>query len=584
MVHIKYLYKNSIFKIIVGQFLYFFHYILKYAGACKNIYYIIDNKLRLWIRKTCGTSLVLNENSNILVIHIPLPLLIINYVDFNTKFNKEKQRKRLKQPMSNSNYGLLYLEIFVDNYSFLTKQYLKYEVFTPHISYYNTNIAKYFYYSTLSFQINLRNEILNYLVKYLYSIFEVLDKFNSHLFIDHNLAMRDCLTISSLVKNKNLKYYLKFSKFPLINNNILFNFIYSAYFVVNTEVYKLFGRNLIYLEVNYVYPYKYIRPLDSYIVTLCISVYVKKYIIKYTIPLYKYNLSRDISVYSINNKKYIIKFLSLSYPESESKVILYLWNANENRLFYSYGFEYANANSYKKNNINKFYLNIILLIGLVLSLSIPSLICTLTGINLYDQYTITDSIYSRSFINIRIGCATVFWSLIFYLWVLNKNKLNLTIFNKPFILGSGIIVKGGFEGLGEPELDTQHVTHKPMHMLNRDKLKDLDEDLISLALLEAQNESLSKNCSTTPPRHNPEVNGVPISYPTGYKTSTEKRPFYGSPFWAPSPKTASPTESNLESAFTSEGKGKNKVRFNENEDVTEIPNSASANANKTLNE
>jgi hypothetical protein len=121
-------------------------------------------------------------------------------------------------------------------------------------------------------------------------------------------------------------------------------------------------------------------------------------------------------------------------------------------------------------------------------------------------------------------------------------------------------------------------------MLNRDKLKDLDEDLISLALLEAQKESLSNNCSTTPPRHNPEANGVPISYPTGCKTSTGKRPFYGSPFWAPTPDTASPAESNLESAFTSEGKSKNKVRFNDIEDVTEIPNSASANANKTLNE
>jgi hypothetical protein len=210
--------------------------------------------------------------------------------------------------MSNSKYGLLYLESFVDNYSFVTKQYLKYEVFTPHISYYNSNIAKYFYYSTLSFQINLRSEILNYLAKYLYSIFEVLDKFQTHLFIDHNLALRDCLTISSLAKNKFLKYYLNFSKFPLIKNNILFNFIYSAYFVVNTEVYKPFGRNLIYLDVNYLYQYKYIRPLDSYIVTLCIAVYIKKYIIKYTIPLYNYNLSRDISVYSINNKKYIIKF------------------------------------------------------------------------------------------------------------------------------------------------------------------------------------------------------------------------------------------------------------------------------------
>jgi hypothetical protein len=109
----------------------------------------------------------------------------------------------------------------------------------------------------------LRSETLNYLAKDLYSLLDVIEKFQSHLFIDHNLEMTDCLTISSLAKNKFLKYYLKDSKIPLINSNTLFNFIYSAYFGGNTEVYKPFGRNLTYLDVNSLYPYNAINPMPG---------------------------------------------------------------------------------------------------------------------------------------------------------------------------------------------------------------------------------------------------------------------------------------------------------------------------------
>lgn len=114
-------------------------------------------------------------------------------------------------------------------YSFLNKHNLNYEGLTPHISYYNSNIDKDWYYSTLSLNWNLRSETLNYLAKDLSSLLEVLDQFQSPLFMDHNLEMTDCLTISSLAKNKFLKYSLKDSKILLINSNTLFNFIYSAY-------------------------------------------------------------------------------------------------------------------------------------------------------------------------------------------------------------------------------------------------------------------------------------------------------------------------------------------------------------------
>ena len=97
---------------------------------------------------------------------------------------------------------------------------------------------------------------------------------------------------------------------------------------------------------------------------------------------------------------------------------------------------------------------------------------------------------------------------------------------------SGITIKGGFEGLGDTELDTQHVSPITMHRFNNSKLKEKDEDLLSLALSDAQNESLSTN--STPPRLNPDVNGVPIPNPSGCKNagpSKGGRPYLGSLFW-----------------------------------------------------
>lgn len=81
----------------------------------------------------------------------------------------------------------------------------------------------------------------------------------------------------------------------------------------------------------------------------------------------------------------------------------------------------------------------------------------------------------------------------------------------------GINIKGGFEGLGDIELDTQHVSPITMQRFNNSKLKEKDEDLLSLALSDAQNESLSTN--STPPRLNPDVNGGPIPNPSGCKNA-----------------------------------------------------------------
>ena len=67
----------------------------------------------------------------------------------------------------------------------------------------------------------------------------------------------------------------------------------------------------------------------------------------------------------------------------------------------------------KKKNINTKYFIILGLFGIVLSPGAPTFIYSMTGVNIYEQHNITESIYSKSVINIRITCATVFYILFF---------------------------------------------------------------------------------------------------------------------------------------------------------------------------
>ncbi|KAF8805670.1 hypothetical protein BYT27DRAFT_7224747 [Phlegmacium glaucopus] len=104
--------------------------------------------------------------------------------------------------------------------------------------------------------LNYVEEALIYLAKNLNSLLEILTKFQYHLWEDHNIEMTEA-------KNKFFKYYLKNSKIPLINTNNLFNFIYLAYYGGITEVYKPYGQDLTYLDVNSLYPFSAKNPMPG---------------------------------------------------------------------------------------------------------------------------------------------------------------------------------------------------------------------------------------------------------------------------------------------------------------------------------
>ena len=139
-------------------------------------------------------------------------------------------------------------------YSFVNENNLTYIGQTPSISYYNSiSLSEYNkIYSENSW--SLKAETIKYIKQDLLGLLELLDKFKSYLFIEHNVEMTQGLTISRLALNKFIFNYLNDSKIPLITKLSIFDFIYKGYYGGRTEVFKPYGKNLFYYDMNSQYP------------------------------------------------------------------------------------------------------------------------------------------------------------------------------------------------------------------------------------------------------------------------------------------------------------------------------------------
>ena len=124
---------------------------------------------------------------------------------------------------------------------------------TPDISYYE-KIKSDDYKSMQSSEWSFKNESIKYLTDDLNSLYEVLIKANKQIFLDYNIDMTDSLTISGLSVRNFLKNYYS-DNIPLVNKTSLYRDIKKAYYKGITEVYKPFGNNLYYYDVNYLYLY-----------------------------------------------------------------------------------------------------------------------------------------------------------------------------------------------------------------------------------------------------------------------------------------------------------------------------------------
>jgi hypothetical protein len=144
-------------------------------------------------------------------------------------------------------------------HSFVNRTNLKYIGKKPDISYY-PSITEIDYKNIKNLNWNLKEECLQYLHYDLTSLLEILKEFSKYIFINFNSQMTEALTITRLALNifKN-KFYksnkIKEKNIPLINKLYLFNYIKTAYYGGITEVYKPYGSNLRYYDVNSLYPF-----------------------------------------------------------------------------------------------------------------------------------------------------------------------------------------------------------------------------------------------------------------------------------------------------------------------------------------
>jgi len=90
-----------------------------------------------------------------------------------------------------------------------------------------------------------------------------MDKFNHYLYLNYGIQMTEGLTISRLALNIYMKDYLNEHKIASITQSYHYNFIKSGYYGGITEVYKPYGKDLKYYDVNSLYPHAALNPMPG---------------------------------------------------------------------------------------------------------------------------------------------------------------------------------------------------------------------------------------------------------------------------------------------------------------------------------
>ena len=138
-------------------------------------------------------------------------------------------------------------------YKFSTTENLFYKGITPNIIYYE-NITLEEYNKIYSSNWSFKDETIKYLKNDLNSLYEILVKANRQIFKDYGVDITDNITISGLAVRIFLKNYYN-NNIPVINKSSIYKDIKQGYYGGMTEVYRPYGENLYYYDVNSLYPY-----------------------------------------------------------------------------------------------------------------------------------------------------------------------------------------------------------------------------------------------------------------------------------------------------------------------------------------
>ena len=153
-------------------------------------------------------------------------------------------------------------------YTFIRADTLNYVGNTPAIEHYklkNKIISLSCYKELYKKDWCLKTETIKYLKRDLLSLLEIMDHFNRYMFIEYNIQITECLTISRLALNIFFKRYLGQNLLPVIKNVSVFSFIKQAYYGGVVEVYRPYGVNLLYYDVNSLYPFASKNPMPGHI-------------------------------------------------------------------------------------------------------------------------------------------------------------------------------------------------------------------------------------------------------------------------------------------------------------------------------
>jgi hypothetical protein len=137
-------------------------------------------------------------------------------------------------------------------YRFMNSNTIFYDGIKPSIEYFeDINLDVY---NSIPKNWNAKKETLIYLESDLVSLFQVLDKFSTHIFRVYNVQVVESLTISGIALKIFLNKYYN-NNIPLIVNRSVYRDIKQSYYGGVTEVYKPYGENLFYYDVNSLYPH-----------------------------------------------------------------------------------------------------------------------------------------------------------------------------------------------------------------------------------------------------------------------------------------------------------------------------------------
>ena len=150
-------------------------------------------------------------------------------------------------------------------YDFVTSQNLNYVGDVPSLSYYNSlNEIEYnnLLESFKNKQWSLKNETIIYLESDLKSLFQVVHKFASDIYIHEKIDISNCPTNSSIALKIFRTHHLKDKTLPLVKG-IAHKNMRNAYYGGVVEVYKNMGYNLKLYDVNSLYPFSMLNPMPT---------------------------------------------------------------------------------------------------------------------------------------------------------------------------------------------------------------------------------------------------------------------------------------------------------------------------------